>query len=813
MGEVYRARDPRLGREVAVKVLPAALAGDPDRQHRFEQEARSAGRLNHPGIIHIYDVGQHEGQPYLVTELLEGETLRQRMSGAALPMRKAIELAIPFAYGLAAAHEAGIVHRDLKPENLFVTKDGRVKILDFGLAKLTRPDASETGKIPAQGATQSVAPDTGTGQIWGTVGYMSPEQVRGQRVDHRSDIFSFGAILYEMLSGKRAFRGESPADTMSAILHEDPPDLTTLDKEIPLVLERIVRHCLEKSPGERFRSAHDLAFQLEGISGLSGSAAVEAPPGAADVSTQRHAAMFRQISYRRGFVHKARFAPDGETVVYGAEWEGDRVHVFMKRPESPDAIPLALPSADIQAVSGSGEIAISLDPSPAHNGILQGTLAVSLLFGGAPREIEEKILQVDFAPRGNAMVVARDVEGKGRLEYPLGHVLYETSGHVSFPRMSPAGDQIAFFDHPFPNDDRGCVAVLDLEGKKQTLTEEWASAQGLAWSPSGDEIWFTASVSGNARILYAVRPTGEQRLVSGFPGGVRLHDISKTGKVLLTRDSIRLGISCKAPGATEERELAWLNWSLTGDLSQDGSMLLFDEESEEVGTNYLTCIRKTDGSPVVRLGEGRALALSPDGRWAVARIPVPGSPLILHPTGPGKKRTLSTGTTNVPMARWLPDNRTILCVGREGGRARAMLLDSEGGDMAPLPLDRPDTVNGVALSPDGRMAAVSFSTRDLLFVPFDGGECRPGASLDKDEKVVSFSSDGRRLFLEKQGPTLRFDQIHIDSGKRESWKVVRPADPSGVILMFGSKIVLDGEAYAYGYARVLSDLYVVEGLA
>jgi serine/threonine protein kinase len=272
MGEVYRARDPRIGRDVAVKVLPAAFSKDPERLRRFEQEARSAGVLNHPNILAIYDVGTHDGAPYVVSELLQGETLRDRLKLGALPPRKAIDIATQIAQGLAAAHEQGIVHRDLKPENLFVTRDGRIKILDFGLAKLTAPDR--------EGAARPTAPtlpaDTGPGAVWGTVGYMSPEQVRGHAVDHRSDIFALGAILYEMLSGKRAFQGASPADTMSAILKEDPPELTGTAEAIPPALERLMFHCLEKNPGERFQSARDLAFNLEAISGLSGTKPVPA---------------------------------------------------------------------------------------------------------------------------------------------------------------------------------------------------------------------------------------------------------------------------------------------------------------------------------------------------------------------------------------------------------------------------------------------------------------------------------------------------------------------------------------------------------
>src|SRR5437870_13079830 len=264
MGEVYRARDTRLGRDVAVKVLPSTLSADADRLHRFEQEACAAGALNHPNILVIHHIDTHEGATYIVSELLEGETLRKRMSGTAMAQRRVIDYASQIAHGLAAAHEKGIVHRDLKPDNIFITKDGRVKILDFGLAKLTQPDGSQSQtEIP----TRRV--DTNPGVVMGTVGYMSPEQVKGRRVDHRSDIFSFGAILYEMLSGRHAFHGESTADTMSAILKEDPPELSDTNKTVSPALERLVNHCLEKNPEARFHSASHLAFALEAISGTS----------------------------------------------------------------------------------------------------------------------------------------------------------------------------------------------------------------------------------------------------------------------------------------------------------------------------------------------------------------------------------------------------------------------------------------------------------------------------------------------------------------------------------------------------------------
>src|SRR5215831_6895500 len=261
MGEVWKARDTRLSREVAIKVLPASVSADSDRLRRFEQEARAAGILSHPNITAVYDIGSHEGAPYVVQELLEGETLRSVLAGGRLSTRRAIDYAIQIVHGLAAAHEKGIVHRDLKPENLFVTNDGRLKILDFGLAKLTHTEeGSQATNLPT--ATAGTEP----GVVLGTLGYMAPEQVRGRSADARSDLFSFGAILYEMLSGNRAFRGDSAADTMSAILREDPPDLSATNQTISPGLERIVRHCLEKNPEQRFHSAHDLAFDLESLS-------------------------------------------------------------------------------------------------------------------------------------------------------------------------------------------------------------------------------------------------------------------------------------------------------------------------------------------------------------------------------------------------------------------------------------------------------------------------------------------------------------------------------------------------------------------
>src|SRR5579872_2792076 len=341
MGEVYRAFDTRLERNVAIKILPEYFAKDNERLERFKRESRATAALNHPNIFAIYDIGDHRGNPYVVCELLEGETLRDRLRTGPLAARKAIHYGQQIARGLAAAHEKGIVHRDLKPENIFLTADGRAKILDFGLAKFTHSESDRSGDAP----TMQVATEAGT--LLGTVGYMAPEQVRGKPADPRSDIFALGAILYEMLSGKRAFHGDSSADTMSAILKEEPPDLSATNRNVSPVLERIVCHCLEKNPAERFQSARDLAFNLEALTDVSISsrggikalqleeekkksrwlipalAAVLVVASWAGIYIFAHGRAgtnptFHEITFRNGTIWDARFAPDGQTIVYGA---------------------------------------------------------------------------------------------------------------------------------------------------------------------------------------------------------------------------------------------------------------------------------------------------------------------------------------------------------------------------------------------------------------------------------------------------------------------------------------------------------------
>src|ERR1700719_2018891 len=507
MGEVYRARDARLGRDVAIKVLPTSFSSDSDRLRRFEQEARAAGALNHANILAIYDIGPHEGAPSLVPELLDGETLREPLQSGPLPLRKALEVAVQVARGISAAHEKGIVHRDLKPANLFLTTDGRVKILDFGLAKLKQPE--DTGAAETQARTKTVDAETEPGMVLGTVGYMSPEQVRGKPADARSDIFSLGTILYEMLSGERPFQRDSSADTMAAILKEDPPELSNEGRKIPPGVERIVRHCLEKDPAERFQSARDLAFDLETLSGTSTAAAARGPVAtklqpqkwlapivAALVLLALRAAgahllvkrtgsnplsTFHQLTFKRGVIYSARFAPDGQTVIYSASWDGQAPQLFSTRPDAPESRPLEVRDSNLFAVSSTGQMAISLGCRIVLFGECGGTLANMPFSGGAPRELAHDVISADWTANGGELAIARRAVGKFRIEFPLGKRLYESPGWLRSLRVSPRRDALAFVEHPTIGSDVGSVAVLDMNGERKMLAGGCVSLEGLGW--------------------------------------------------------------------------------------------------------------------------------------------------------------------------------------------------------------------------------------------------------------------------------------------------------------------------------------------
>ena len=835
MGEVYRAHDSALGRNVAVKVIPRELSSDPSRLKRFEQEARATSALNHPNILVIFDLGVFEGSTYVVSELLEGQTLRERLLDSALSPRKAIEYGAQIARGLAAAHEKGIIHRDLKPENIFITTDGHAKILDFGLAKLLEtviPDAQSSEAETKRISTQP-------GAILGSVGYMAPEQVRGHPADQRSDIFSFGAVLYEMLTGDRAFRGESSVETMNAILKEEPPPLQTSDRGITPALERLITHCLEKLPQDRFQSARDLAFGLESLASHSGlyssiSMMPTAPPPrvrsrwltwtalglvaavllAAVFFLGRNSASvplpsFTQLTFRRGAIYTARFTSDGKGIFFSASWDGDPVDVSFMRSESPVVQTLSLPNTQMLSISRTGEMAVLLNSKYLFHFVNQGTLARMSLAGGNAREMLENVQEADWSPDGSALAVVRFDKTHNYLEYPIGKRLYQTEGYISNPRVSPNGDQIAFLDHPLHGDSRGTVTVVDSNGQSKKLTEEWTDENGLAWSPRGDEVWFTASKTGEAQALYAVTLSGRQRVLLRSPIGLKLQDLSPSGEVLLTGNHESTPVIGLAPGQTKERDLSWLSVVRITDLSSDGASFIFNDSGQGSGTNYAVYLRKTDGSPAVRLGDGHGHGRSPDGKWVISVLLNPPQ-IVLLPTGAGEARHLERfGIEQYGYgAAWLPNGKGIVFVGKEKGRPmRTFVQDLDGSQPRPV---TPEGVTGYVVSPDGKLL---FGREKKALYPLDGGEPRTVPGLEDEDRVIRWTDTADSVFIyrDRERP-IRIYKLNLSTGRKELAKETLPGDSAGLLGTVTVLLTPDGKGYVYAFTRRLSDLYLVKGL-
>jgi serine/threonine protein kinase/Tol biopolymer transport system component len=835
MGEVYRAHDTRLLRDVALKVLQESFTADSDRLRRFEQEARAVAALNHPNIVSVYDVGVADRVHYIVTELIEGETLRHRIPPQGMPTRKAVELAVQLANGLAAAHDQGIAHRDLKPENILITKDGRLKILDFGLAKLRRSHAqTET----VDGMT---AAETNAGMVLGTVGYMSPEQVRGEPADQLSDIFSFGSILYEMISGQRAFKRSTGAETMTAILHEEPQELSSRIGIIAPALERIVRHCMEKQPKQRFQSARDIAFDLESVSAASGTGTIAAASGAKSSGRWMRPAMLaaaglaaglilglllhpstpelqpklHRVTFSRLTILTARFTPDGN-LIYGASAGGRQAELFFAQRGSVESRPIGMPATNILAVAPAGELAVQSDPILTEGFEYSGMLARAPQGGGAPRSIADHVEFADWSSDGSLAVVRR-VAGKIRLEYPLGKILYETAGWISHPRISPDGSLVAFIDHPYARDDGGSVAIVDKSSKKKTLTTSpYVSAQGLAWRPDGREIWFTATTSGSSRALQAVTLNGKERLVYLGTGTLTLHDISKEGRVLFSRDDWRSGIAGAGPGDSKERDLSWHDWTVVRDISDDGKLVAFDESGEAGEDTGAFYIRGTDGSPAVRLGNGLTPTLSRDGKRVLAMLPGANGNrnLVELPTGAGESRIISTGHVHVQGAHFLPDGQKILEAGNASGEngQRLWVQDINGGEPKPITPEGVNSRLSGTISPDGKRVVAVNPQGKLAIYPVGEGspEDVPGA-LDGD-RAVRWMPDGKSLLISTINAPNVILTLDLATGTRKPFRTM--AVPEGLTQQDVSSPVFasDLKSYVYAYTRIASDLYVVEGL-
>ncbi len=855
MGEVYRAKDTRLGRTVAIKVLPPDLAASPERRRRFEQEARAVSALNHPHICTLYDIGSaapsnEPGAPhtdFLVMEHLDGQTLAERLEKGPLPVREVLEVGAQVADALAKAHRHGVLHRDVKPGNVMLTKAG-AKLLDFGLAK-AKPGAA----APDDGRTMSVTrgPLTSAGLVMGTVPYMAPEVLEGKEADARADIFALGAMLYEMVAGRRPFGGESQASLIAAILTAEPPPLADLATVTPPALDRLIRGCLAKDPDDRWQAAGDVARQLEGIaeelrlpaSGTETGIPIAARPtswrrravwaalgvmalaavgSGAYLLAQRNAAhpqpTFHRLTFRQGIVHSARFTADGRSVVYTAAWEGRPVQTFIVRTDGVDSEPReALKGRAIVSISTRNEVAI-----------LGGTtLATAPLTGGAPKAMAEMVTSADWGPDGTQLAVVRLSSGRRGLEYPFGNVIYRADRpevQLSDLRVSPSGDLLAFFENVKRH---GRITVIDRTGKKLAQSEEVQSVSGkLAWSRDGKEVWFSRLTGVGTETVRALDLSGRERTILRSPG-LELADVSRDGRVLLLHRNGVISVLGRGPGETEERNLTYYGWSILSDISPDGRTILFTEGGESnPESDWSAFIRSTDGSPPQALGQGYVYGkLSPDGKWvAVNKFTAQGGAVALVPTGAGDER-LVTQIEQVghDVAGWLPDSSAVLFQSRD----RVWLAPVDGEPRAITPEGWSVTggsAGGVyrenVIAPDGRHFLCGNSLPDDYWLYL----CAIGAPVSTSLpryvdlnkwRALGWTADGKRLRVHNWAPGIARHLFLLDpaTGAAQPWKEIGgQLDPAGLVGINRIYFSADGESYAYQSQRQLATLYVAAGV-
>ncbi|MBV9158927.1 MAG: protein kinase, partial [Acidobacteriaceae bacterium] len=691
---------------------------------------------------------------------------------------------------------------------------------------------------PLNTTTLTSAPETPSGRILGTPAYMSPEQIRAEKIDHRSDIFSFGAVLYEMLCGKRAFVGSSPVETMNMVLQAEPPPL---DPPVTPALASMVRRCLEKKREDRFDSARDLGFSLTAIGdslsfGSRGalmplpsrrrflvSAGTAVPAIAAGIILGRatlrtEQPRFHRLSFGRGTVSAARFANDGRTILYAAAWDGQPNQIYSVRPESPESSVVGFPGATLLGLSPSGQLALCLGYHYVSGFIYSGMLARVPLGGGAPREVLTNVEWADWSPDGRDLAIVRHVNGYCRLEFPAGKVLYETGGWVSNVRFSPGGDKIGFLDHPTDGNNGGVLAILDPTGKKRIASGEFEAEEGLAWSRK-NEVWFTAARRGANLNLHAATDRSKERVLARIPGWNTVADVSAIGEALLIHGSMRFELLAFGPEQSGDRNLSWHDWSLSRDISSDGKLVLFDETGEGGGENLGVYIRKTDGSPAVRLGDGLGMSLSPDGKWALT-LPVAGSPeVVLVPTGPGEPKHLPLPThLSTAGAQWFPDGKRLLLAASElghGVRLYEMQLAADLSATRPRPFSEEGvTRNWRAISPNGRFViAANIDGSVYVHDTVDGSAERAPGVLE-GELPIAWSDDPKYFYiLSRTEFPAKIYKIGFVNGSRQLWKEISPPDPTGVRSISGVRISPNGKWYSYSIETLLTDLYLVDGLS
>ena len=835
MGEVYRARDTRLDRTVALKVIRASQLPGRDRVERFKREARAISRLNHAHICALHDIGEHEGEAFLVMEYVSGETLATRLERGPLRIEEVLRYGAQIADALDTAHRNGVVHRDLKPSNIMLTRGG-VKLLDFGLAKLRDVEADRIGNATTMSLGLSE-----DGLILGSLPYMAPEQLEGKPVDARADLFAL--VLYEMTTGIPAFHGSSKASLMVAILSEEPVAPVKRQPLTPALLDRTIRRCLAKAPDDRWQSAADLAAELKyvleslhdtqpsariGIKRrtrtlmtIAAALGIGAALAAIALVAGRPAQLrpsFQRLTFRRGIITAGRVAPDGQTILYSASWEGQPYDLYQTRLGSHESRSLAMPDARLLGISSSNELAFTRGRQSVMRAF--GTLARMPLAGGVPRELLENVAAADWTADGAELAVIRsnpDAAGKVQVEYPIGRKIYESSSSLSSLRISPAGDRVAFME----GNTQKAIVVLDRAGQKKILTAGWNPALGLVWSADGTEVWFTGSRNAPSA-LRAVSLDGKERLFVDAPDLLRIQDVFRDGRVLALRDHGREGFACRTANDTTDRDLSWFDGSSLEALSADGRTVLFGEIRGGGGPTWGIYLRKTDGPDAVRLADGYPEDLSPDGRWVLKRPTDNTHGWELLPVGVGISRTLPRGILAGRFeANFLPNGKAVAFGGAEEGRGnRIYVQDLEGG--LPRPIS-PEGIRTIGLATRDSQFVVGSSGGQHILFSVSGGQPRVLPFLSADDWPVQWA-DERSLYVVRaslwsdtvatiyQTMEAQIDKVDVVSGKRTAWKTLKPVDPVGLETISDVYITPDGSSYCHGYGRTLSDLFVIAGL-
>jgi eukaryotic-like serine/threonine-protein kinase len=841
MGEVYRARDTRLDRIVAIKVLPHHLSSNPDLKQRFEREARAISSLNHPRICTLHDVGHQDGVDFLVMECLEGESLADRLRKGSLPLKESLKIGIEICEALEAAQRTGIVHRDLKPGNVMLTKNG-AKLMDFGLAKSAVTGLSPAASAPLLSAVKTMSeatpltPLTSAGMVIGTIQYMAPEQIEGKEADARSDLFALGAVLYEMSTGKRPFEGKSQLSLASAILEKEPESMRTFKPLTPAAFEHVVSSCLAKNPENRFQNARDVRLELEWIAKDLPQLTEQRPAHTAKplsqilpwavtaavvlvalgaiflAQRQKPAPRYTSVSFREGELSGARFSHDGQTIVFSGRWEGEPAQMSVTRVGTAESRSMNIPEAEVASISSSDDLAIFLGCEENFFLNCGGTLATVNLAGGSPRTLAEHVAQADWHPDGKRMVISVSSPDGPRLEFPPGHVIYQQkAGWFGHPRFSPDGSLIAFENHSIAGNDDGQVELLDMNGKHSVLFTS-SSVEGLAWSPDGKELWFAATETGGwADTIFAIRPGGKPRVVLTSPS-IRLYDISKDGLVLLSHESWRRQLIGLFPGDKSDHPYSWDDDTQPTAISTDGRLISFYESGElyAIVRDYQGYYRPTDGSPAVRLGVGAA-AISPDGKWVVlgSNQSNPKRPLQLQPLGPGEPRDLATpGLTAFNRVRWSDDNRQIVYEAQtEQGGWNAYRQMIAGGAPTLLMVNVPDSYP--ALSPDGKVAALRKEHDGIYLCAENDSQPVKLKAASNEEFPIRFAEGGKSLLV--ADPTSRafvLTLIDLASGRRQLWKRLDTESRADQLFV----ATPDLKYYAYPFPRYSSVLYTVENL-